>query len=146
MSVKSCALQDGQGILLSLIITSITGIVLDGYIGIIVAVLIILTGISLLKEASSPLVGESAPEELIKEIEQKILFHKEILGYHELMVHTYGENHIFASVHVELDARTNIVDGHNLIDLIEQEVLNDIGVNLVIHLDPCSIKMCRSQI
>ncbi|OON90724.1 MAG: hypothetical protein ATN34_04290 [Epulopiscium sp. Nele67-Bin002] len=124
------------GILISLIITTVTGISLDGYIGMIVAVVIIITGLNLIKETSSPLLGESPPEELIQQIEAMILAHKQILGYHELMVHTYGQTHIFASVHVELDASMTIVEGHNLIDAIEKELLAELGINMVIHLDP----------
>ena len=91
------------------------------------------------KDTISPLLGESASPELQKQIVQLMSQEPAVLGYHDLMVHDYGPGQRFGSLHVEMDQKQNPLDCHELIDNLERECLQTLGVHLVIHYDPVVI-------
>ena len=122
-------------ILVCTVITYFTGTELDGYVGIAVALFIVFNGIKLIKETMSPLLGEKPSPSLVKKISEEICAYDGVKGIHDLIVHNYGPNRYFASVHVEVDAKTDVLGSHELVDTIEREFL-DKGINLVIHMDP----------
>ena len=126
-------------VLLSSIISPVIGFSLDGYMGVIVALLIILSAVGILKETLNKLLGEAPTEEMENMIREHLLKEKGVLGIHDLIVHSYGPGRTFASAHVEVDAKADILASHDSIDNIEREVLLDHGVQLVIHLDPIVI-------
>lgn len=109
---------------------------IDGYIGLAVAVFIFYSGIILAKETMSPLLGEGINEELKETLEDYILSCEKVVGCHDLIVHDYGPNHRFASIHVEMDKNEDPLVCHELIDDMEQECMRSHGVHLVIHYDP----------
>lgn len=123
-------------VLFSTIITFFTGFVLDGFIGIAVSVFILYSGIKLIIETANPLLGTVPENELVEKIADKLRSYEIVLGIHDLVVHSYGAEKCFASVHVEVDAKSDIVDVHDMIDIIEREFSSDLGINLVIHMDP----------
>lgn len=124
-------------VLLGAVITEISGINLDGYIGILVALFILISGINLAKDTIKPLLGEPADPELVKTISDGILsFDERILGIHDLMVHDYGPGQIFASVHAEIDRNEDVMDMHDVIDNIEHMFFKEHRIQLVIHYDP----------
>jgi len=108
----------------------------DGYIGLAVSAFIIYSGIGIVKETVSPLLGEKADEQLTDDIGAVVLSHEKVLGIHDLLVHDYGPGRCYASVHVEISAREDPLLCHDVIDHIEREVLETLNVNLVIHYDP----------
>ena len=108
---------------------------LDGIIGLAVALFIIYSGIELVRDMLSPLLGESPDPELVKRIEQKVLSYPKVLGIHDLMVHDYGPGHKFASLHVEMPAEMDVMESHDLIDCIENDLMEE-GVQTSIHFDP----------
>lgn len=122
-------------ILVCTVITYFTGTELDGYVGIAVALFIVFNGIKLIKETMSPLLGEKPSPSLVKKISEEICAYDGVKGIHDLIVHNYGPNRYFASVHVEVDAKTDVLGSHELVDTIEREFLEK-GINLVIHMDP----------
>lgn len=122
-------------ILICTLITYFTGVELDGYVGIAVALFIVFNGIKLIKETMSPLLGEKPSTSLVKKISEEICAYDGVKGIHDLIVHNYGPNRYFASVHVEVDAKTDVLESHELVDTIEREFLEK-GINLVIHMDP----------
>lgn len=109
---------------------------IDGYIGLAVAIFIVYSGIVLAKETMSPLLGEGINEELKETLEDYILSCPKVVGCHDLIVHDYGPNHRFASIHVEMDKNEDPLVCHELIDDMEQECMKSHGVHLVIHYDP----------
>ena len=113
-----------------------TKIQIDGYIGLAVALFIVYSGIILAKETMSPLLGEGINEELKETLEDYILSCPKVVGCHDLIVHDYGPNHRFASIHVEMDKNEDPLVCHELIDDMEQECMKSHGVHLVIHYDP----------
>lgn len=123
-------------VLLSTIIEYFTDIQIDGYSGLAVAVFILYSGFKLAKETMSPLLGEGINEELKDTLEDYILSCPKVVGCHDLIVHDYGPNHRFASIHVEMDKNEDPLVCHELIDDMEQECMKSHGVHLVIHYDP----------
>lgn len=122
-------------VLAAALISRFTSLELDGWMGILVAVFILWSSIGLTREALSPLLGKAPDEELTERIRQRILSYEGVLGTHDLMVHDYGPNRMFASVHVEMAAENDVLASHDVIDNIERDFLRD-GLNLVIHFDP----------
>ena len=108
---------------------------LDGIVGLAIAVFIVISGIKLVSETLSPLLGEAPNKELVTEALEKLRGYDGVLGVHDLMVHDYGPGRCFASVHVEMDAKNDILKSHDICDNIERDFQGE-GVNLVVHLDP----------
>jgi cation diffusion facilitator family transporter len=123
-------------ILLGGFVTRFTGFNLDGYLGMAVAIFIMISGVRLILETSNPLLGLSPSRNLVEKIQKKILSFDGILGFHDLKVHDYGESVCFASVHCELPADQDIMVSHDIIDRLERETLKELNVNLVVHMDP----------
>lgn len=123
-------------ILVSVLISKITGLQIDGYMGVIVALFIIYSGVNILKDLMNPLLGEFPDPKFVESIENRIMEYKGILNIHDLVVHNYGPSKYFATVHAEIDAKQDILLCHDLIDNIERDFAEDLDINLVIHLDP----------
>lgn len=123
-------------VLLGAIITRLTSVNLDGWLGLLVAAFIIVSGVKLIIETSDPLLGMAPSEELVRKIYEKIRSYEGILGIHDLTVHSYGEGRTFASVHCEVPAEEDILISHDLIDNIERDFLSEDHIHLIIHLDP----------
>lgn len=123
-------------VLLGAVITKLTDLNLDGFLGLVVAVFIVVSGVKLIMETGNPLLGMAPDEELVKTIYEKILSYEGIFGIHDLTVHNYGEGKCFASVHCEVPAERDILVSHDIIDNIERDFQRDLGIHLVIHLDP----------
>ena len=123
-------------VLLSAVFAHLTSINVDGYAGLAVALFILYSGANTAKETISPLLGEAADPELQRTIVSALRSNDKVLGYHDLMVHDYGPGQRFASVHVEMDMREDVLTCHTIIDDIERQVLDSHGIHLVIHYDP----------
>ena len=122
--------------LASLVFYKLTNINVDALIGLIVSVFILKSGIEIFSNVMSTILGKAPDRELIKEIEDTIMAHKEIHGIHDLMLHDYGLTQRFLTLHVEVDCRCNIMDMHDEIDNIEREILNKFNITTTIHMDP----------
>ncbi len=122
-------------VLVAAVISHLTQFELDGIIAVLVAVFILYSGISLIREAMSPLLGKAPSPETTENIRKKILSYEGVLGTHDLMVHDYGPGRLFASVHVEMAAENDVMESHDVIDNIERDFLRD-GLHLVVHFDP----------
>lgn len=109
---------------------------LDAAVGGLISLFIIYSGIQLIIETSSPLLGEAPPDDLVKKIYEIALSHTGVLGLHDLVVHSYGAGRIFASVHIEVDAEGDILESHDLIDNVEKEISGELGIHFVVHMDP----------
>lgn len=123
-------------ILVSVIVMMIWGINIDAYIGLIVSVYILFSGIKTAKDTIDPLLGQPIDEKTAKSIESEIMSFEGFLGVHDLLAHNYGPGRCFASVHVEVPATTDIVKCHEQIDLCEKQVFDKTGILLTIHMDP----------
>lgn len=125
-----------SAVMVAAIVTRLTGFNLDGYMGVVVALLILVTGVRLVVDTISPLLGTAPTKEMVENIYQKILSYDSIMGLHDLTVHNYGVAKCFASVHCEVCAEQDIMVSHDIIDNIERDFLKDLDIHMVIHLDP----------
>ncbi len=125
-----------SAVLLSLVIAYFTPYNIDGYIGLLVALFILYSAVGILKDVTDPLLGKAPSTELKNYIMQKILKNKTIIGAHDLIVHDYGQNRRFGSAHVEISAKVDPIESHQLIDEIERDFLENDNMIFVIHYDP----------
>lgn len=121
---------------ISLLASKFTTINIDGYIGIIVSVLILYAGFEIFKDTLSQLIGECPGEELIKNINEGLLSYDYITGVHDLNIHNYGPGRMMGSVDVEIPPYIDVVTIHDIIDKAERELGEEFGMHLVIHMDP----------
>lgn len=122
-------------VLIAAIISHFTSLNLDGWMGIAVALFILLSGLGLVKDTVDPLLGRAPDPEVVRLIEKKIMSYDGVLGMHDLMVHDYGPGRQFVSAHVEMPYKADIFESHEILDTIERDFLKD-GYRLVLHLDP----------
>ncbi len=125
-----------SAILLAMLLSRLVGFNLDGYMGVIVSFYILLSGINIMKDTATPLLGTAPTKELVDSINNKILSYDHIIGLHDLSVHSYGAMKRYASVHCEVPADLDMMQGHEIIDGIERDFLKELDIHLVIHLDP----------
>ena len=122
-------------VLAAALLSRFTAINADGVMGAAVAVFIIVSGIGLLRDAISPLLGKAPDPALCESIRQQILAHDGVLGTHDLMLHDYGPGRRFASVHVEVAADTPLIESHETADSIERDFAAQ-GLGMTVHIDP----------
>ena len=123
-------------VIISFLISKFTGFNVDGIAGALVSLFIAYSGIVILKEVFSNLIGKAPDEEMLKKIKEKILSYENVLGVHDLSVYSYGPNKYFASAHVEVDAKIDVLISHELVDKIEKDFIDSMGIVLTGHLDP----------
>lgn len=140
-----------SAVLISAVFYHFTQIPIDGWIGLLVAGFITFSGIKLVIETGNPLLGEAPDPEFIQKLGSSIMGYEGVIGMHDLQVYSYGPGQVFATVHAEVPANVDILVSHDIIDNIEREVGADLGINLVIHMDPVvtdneQINLLREQI
>ena len=121
---------------LSIVVSAFSEIAIDGYLGIIVAGFILLAGFNISKETLGVLLGNPPEKEYVEMVENKILSYDHIVGVHDLIIHDYGPSRRFASAHAEVPANIDIMEAHDVIDLIERDIMNEMGLLISIHMDP----------
>lgn len=122
--------------IIALLVSAFTKYNIDGYIGIAVAVIIIIAGINIIKEIIAPLLGQPPEKEVVDEITNIVLSQDIIVGVHDLIVHNYGPGRSIASIHAEIPADSDIMYAHDVIDNVEKEIYEKMNIVCVIHMDP----------
>ncbi len=123
-------------VLIAAIVTDVAGVNIDGYMGLAVSLFIVVSSLLLIKDTVSPLLGEPPTKEFVENVRKKLMSYDGVLGIHDLMVHNYGAtSSTYVSVHVEVDARGDIMKAHDMIDNIERDFHKE-GLNLTVHMDP----------
>ena len=126
-------------VLISIVIFEFTGVVVDGWCGLIVSVFIIYSGISSVKTTVDPLLGVKPDPEYVSIIEKFVLSQNNILGMHDLVIHNYGPGRSMISLHVEVPANGSLVEMHDIVDNIERKLKEALNCECVIHMDPMVI-------
>ena len=126
-------------VLVSTLLSPVLHFNLDGYMGIVVSGIILYGAYGLLRDMINSLIGEAPDPELVHNIVDMIMAHPVILGVHDMMLHNYGPNKIFASAHVEVDSSKDIFETYDHIDNIEREVKENMNIDLVLHMDPVKV-------
>ena len=123
-------------LLIGMFINHFTGISIDAYLGIGVALFIIFTGITMIKETLSPLLGQPPDPEFVKKIYEIARSFPEILGIHELTVHNYGPGRSLISFHAEVSTKSSIMEIHDKIDMLEKTLESKLKCQATVHMDP----------
>ena len=113
-----------------------TKINIDGYVGLVVSLLVMWAGVGIAKDTLEPLIGQSVDPKLYREISEFVESYDGILGSHDLIVHNYGPTKSLASIHAEVPNNVDIETSHEIIDRIERDAAKKLGIFLVIHMDP----------
>jgi len=128
-----------SAVLISLLVGKFSGVQIDGYMGCAVAAFIIWSGITLVKETISPLLGEAPDPEMVNSICEMATSYDGVLGIHDLVVHNYGPGRVFASLHVEVDSAQNLLESHDIIDNMEKDIQRKLHIHITGHLDPVKV-------
>ncbi|MBQ0028273.1 MAG: cation transporter [Lachnospiraceae bacterium] len=123
-------------VLISMIVGYFFNIPIDGYCGVLVAILIFIAGITSVKDTIGPLLGQPPEEEFVKEIEEIVEGHEIVKGMHDLIVHDYGPGRVMISLHAEVPCDEDVLHIHDEIDCIEEELREKLNCEAVIHMDP----------
>lgn len=116
---------------------------IDGWLGIIVAGFVLKAGYGIFKETLNSLIGEPPTKETVEKLEAKILSYEHVTGIHDLILHNYGPDKFFGSVHVEMPSDFDVLYSHDIIDNIERDIMAEFGILLSIHYDPVEVNNAR---
>ncbi len=125
-----------SGVLLATLVGKFTGLKIDGWVGLLVALLILRAGWEAARETLSPLLGRAPEKDFVRQIHDIVMAHEGILGIHDLVVHDYGPGRVMVSLHAEVPAEGDILALHDVIDNAEMALQRELGCEAVIHLDP----------
>ena len=126
--------------ILSLIFFAVTGINIDGIVGVGVALVVMWAGVGIARDTLEPLIGQAIDPEVYEEIKHFVEKYDGIEGTHDLIVHNYGPGRSMASIHAEVPNDVDIEQSHEIIDRIEREAAKELGIFLVIHMDPVEMR------
>lgn len=126
--------------IVSLLVYRIFAVNVDGIVGLLVAIVVILAGIGIARDTIRPLLGERPDPEVYQMLEEKVKSYEGIMGVHDLIIHNYGPTKSMATIHAEVKDTMDMESAHDLIDHIEREVTKETGIFLVIHMDPVNVK------
>ena len=122
--------------LVSAIICKLSGFDADAYIGVAVAIIILIAGVKILNETKNSILGSAPEPELVEQIANVAREYTEVLGIHDMVVHNYGAGNTIASFHVEVDGEANVFHTHDVIDTIEKRLFSELSVRATVHMDP----------
>ena len=123
-------------VLLSMLVSYLFSVNIDGYAGVLVALFILFAGVSVARDTLSPLLGQAPDPELVRKIEDIVMARDEIIGMHDLVVHDYGPGRLMISLHAEVDGRGDIFELHDAVDVVERTLAQELGCEATIHMDP----------
>ncbi len=123
----------------SALVVGITGVNIDGYVGLLVSLFVMVAGIKIAKETLEPLLGQAIGRELYRKITDMVESYEGICGTHDLIIHNYGPTHHMATIHAEVPNDIGFEHAHETIDRIERDVLEKLDIFLVIHMDPIEV-------
>ena len=128
-------------VLIATLVSFFSGIQIDGYCGVIVALFVGMTGFQAAKETIDPLLGQPPEPAFVKQVREIVMSYQKqgVLGIHDLVVHNYGPGRVMLSVHVEVPAEGDILHMHDMIDNIEHRLHRELNCSAVIHMDPVSV-------
>ena len=125
-----------SAVLLAMVIGKLTNVQLDGWVGLVVALFILWSAVQAARDTISPLLGQAPDSMLVKEIESLVMAHDTVVGIHDLVVHDYGPGRCIISLHAEVPADRQVLELHDVIDNIEEELAQKLHCEAVIHMDP----------
>ncbi len=136
--------------LIALVASIFTDAPLDGVMGVIVSIMILISGFGIVKETVDELLGQPADPEMVECLKELVDECPFSLGMHDLIIHSYGPGNLIGSVHIEVDGKENIMDIHDAIDELERNIYNELGIRMTVHMDPVetdneNLKLCKNM-
>ncbi|MBO5387132.1 MAG: cation transporter [Lachnospiraceae bacterium] len=137
--------------LVALVSSVFTDAPIDGVMGVVVSVMILISGFGIVKETVDELLGQPASPEIVEALKELVDECSYSLGMHDLIIHSYGPGNLIGSVHIEVDGKENIMDIHDAIDELERNIYDELGIRMTIHMDPVetdneNLKLCKDMI
>lgn len=126
-------------VLASTLVAHFTGLKIDGYCGVLVGLFICYAGIGAAKDTISPLLGQAPDPEFVKQVNDIVMSYDGVIGIHDMIVHNYGPGRVIISLHAEVPADGNILNIHDMIDMIEHKLHDTLHCSAVIHMDPICV-------
>ena len=126
-------------VLVCMLVLRFTGVDVDAYAGVAVALLILWGGIGILRDTKNAILGSRPSEETVRDIRNVVRQYPDALGMHDLLVHNYGPGHVVASLHIEVDGRADVFTSHDMIDRIERQLRLEYGIEATVHMDPIAV-------
>lgn len=123
-------------VLASAVVEWQTGWQIDGWVGMAMALFVMWSGFSVVRETISPLLGQAPDPSFVRKIKELVLSYEGIIGVHDLMIHNYGPGRCIISLHAEVPCREDLLQSHDLIDRVEREIHHRFGAIACIHMDP----------
>ena len=123
-------------VLLTSLVGWLSGVAIDGYVGLLVALFVIWSGFTVIKETVSPLLGQAPDPEMVRDIKSTVMAHSGIIGVHDLIIHNYGPGRLVLSLHAEVPCHEDMMRSHDLIDCVERELCRKYRAIACIHMDP----------
>lgn len=125
--------------IIAIFVGKFTGLMVDGYMGVIISAFVLYNGIKIAKETMEPLLGEAIDKDIYSQIIRTVNEYEDVIGAHDLIIHNYGPQKAMATLHVEFPNTITIEDAHTIVDKIESDILRDMGIHIVIHVDPVDV-------
>lgn len=123
----------------ALLLSTVTDHPIDGFMGLLVSVFILKSGIEIIKDTVDELLGKPADPEVIREIRELVCCDERIIGIHDLIIHNYGPGNMIGSCHAEVKSNEDFTAAHDLIDRIEHEIHKQLKISMTIHMDPIEV-------
>ncbi len=117
-------------VLLSAIIYIVFNISLEAYVGAVLSIFIIKSGIELIKEAVDNMIGTRVESKLSKAIKREITKEKDVKGAFDLILNNYGPDKYLGSVHIEIPDTMSVSEVDKLSRRITKTILEKYGVIL----------------
>ncbi len=133
-------------VILTTVLSRFTTLPLDGIAGLIISLLILYSGFKIAQDTVDQLLGKAPDPKIANRISEIVSAGDHIIGTHDLIVHDYGPNRVIASIHAEVSDQLNIVEGHSSIDRLEHQIIEELGIEIIVHLDPVSIDPVLTQL
>ena len=134
--IGSSVMKATAAVLIAMLILEFTGFDTDGYMGVIVAIIIFVAGIKILNETKNAILGESADPEVVEGVKAIVAEFPDALGIHDMVVHSYGPGRTIVTLHIEVDGDRSVFESHDMIDTIERRLNDELGIQSNIHMDP----------
>lgn len=120
----------------SLVFSNMVAFPIDGWLGLLVALAVLVGGAKVLMDTISPLLGQPPEPEFVEDIKRRVLSYPQIVGVHDMMIHNYGPERAIVTLHAEIPADNDFVSAHEVIDRAEREISESLNITMLIHLDP----------
>jgi len=127
------------GILAAIVVMDLSGLNIDGYVGLVISAFLIINSFGTIKEQIEPLIGIKPTKDRVAMISNAIMSFPGVLGIHDLVIHNYGVHNDFVTVHVEMDSQRTFLESHSIADQMEEYFRDELGINITIHMDPVDL-------